>query len=137
MSTYTKPLPIVDVQSEPFWSACKEGRLLIQKCTDCSTPRFPPTHFCANCQSSAYEWIEASGQGKVFSWIIVNHPVPSDVWGDAVPYAVGLIELAEGVRMLSNIVECEHDEIVGDMPVEVVFEPAGDEFILPKFRPVR
>lgn len=137
MSDYAKPLPIVDVQSEPFWTACKENRLIIQKCNVCGTNRFPATHYCANCRSQSYEWIDASGKGKVFSWIIVNHPVPGDIWGDAVPYAVGLIELDEGVRMLSNIVDCEPDKIAGDMRVEVTFAPAGGGFKLPKFRPAQ
>ena len=137
MSNYLKPLPVVDIQSEPFWSACKEERLVIQKCNVCGTHRFPAMHYCANCQSDSYDWVEASGKGKVFSWIIVNHPVPADVWGDDVPYAVGLIELDEGPRMVSNIVECDHDDIFGDMPVEVTFEAAGEHFKLPKFKPAK
>ena len=137
MSDYVKPLPIVDVQSKPFWSACNEERLVIQQCKACGTNRFPATHYCANCQSDSYDWVESSGKGKVFSWIIVNHPVPGDIWGDAVPYAVGLIELDEGVRMVSNIIDCDHKKIVGDMRVEVTFEQAGDEFKLPKFKPAQ
>ena len=136
MSEYTKPLPVVDAQSEPFWSACKENKLIIQKCTACGTYRYPAMHYCSNCQSDASEWVEVSGKGKVFSWIIVTHPVPRDVWAEDVPYAVGLIELDEGPRMVSNIIGCEHDKIEGDMPVEVIFEPAGDDFKLPKFRPI-
>ena len=135
MSNYMKPLPVVDIQSEPFWSACKEERLVIQKCNACGTYRFPAMQYCANCRSDSYDWVEASGKGKVFSWIVVNHPVPADIWGDDVPYAVGLIELDEGVRMVSNIIECQHEKIAGDMRVEVSFEQVGDEFKLPKFKP--
>lgn len=135
MTDYKKPLPIVDVMSEPFWNGCKEETLLVQKCENCGTHRFPATGHCPNCKSSDYGWVPVSGKGKVFSWIVVNYPIPGEIWGEDVPYVVGLIELDEGVRMLSNIIDCDHDKIAGDMPVEVTFEPAGEDFKLPKFRP--
>ena len=81
------------------------------------------------------QWVRASGQGKVYSWIVVTHPVPREVYGDEVPYIVALIDLAEGTRMASNIIGCKPDDVVADMAVEVVFEDVSEDVTLAKFRP--
>jgi len=77
--SYPKPLPVLDVETRPFWEACQSGRLMLQRCTDCGHIRFPPTRFCARCRSVKCEWIESKGHGRVFSWIVVRHPVPREV----------------------------------------------------------
>lgn len=129
-----KPVPVADDVSRPFWDGCKAHKLLIQKCRDCGTPRFPPSAVCAKCQSSETEWVEVSGRGTVYSWIVVVHPVPREVYGDEVPYVVALIDLEEGVRMVSNIVGCDPHAVTDGMPVEVTFVAEGDT-VLPKFQP--
>jgi uncharacterized OB-fold protein len=136
MNDFPKPIPVPDRDSEPFWRGCREGRLFIQRCSQCGTPRFPARQFCAHCHSKEREWIQASGRGKVFSWIVVVHPVPREVYQNDVPYVVALIELAEGVRMASNIVDCDPYAVYAGMEVEVVFEKQTDEITLPKFRPL-
>ncbi len=134
--SYMKPLPAPDPESAPFWNACREHKLKIMKCTSCGKPRFPATSFCPHCQSSDHEWVEASGTGKVFSWIVVRHPVPKDVYMEDVPYTVALVELDEGVRMPTNIVDCAPEDVSANMRVQVKFRDVTDEITLPVFAPV-
>ena len=137
MSHAGKPVPVPDVDSRAFWQGCRDHRLMLQRCADCGRARFPPSGACPHCRSTRVEWQSASGHGRVYSWIVVNHPVPKDVYGPDVPYVVALVELAEGVRMPTNIVGCEPGAIVADMPVEVVFDDVSTELTLPRFRPRR
>lgn len=134
--SYSKPLPAPDPESTPFWESCREHKLKIVRCTTCGQVRFPPTSFCPKCQSAEHEWIEASGKGKVFSWIVVRHPVPKDVYAQDVPYVVALVELDEGVRMPSNIVECSPDVVEADMRVQVAYRDVTAEITLPVFVPL-
>ncbi len=131
-----KPVPVPDADSEPFWSGCRAHRLRIQECTACGTRRFPPHRLCPACHSDQSRWIDASGRGRVYSWITVVHPVPKEVYAGDVPYVVALIELEEGVRMVSNIVGCDPHAVTAAMPVEVTFEPGPSGFVLPKFKPL-
>ena len=135
MSDYAKPVPVADADSEPFWAACRDGALRLQRCTDCGAFRYPPAARCADCGSDEAKWTELSGRGKVFSWITVTHPVPKDMFAADVPYVVALIDLEEGVRMASNIVGCAPDDVTPEMAVEVVFDQVSDGVTLPKFRP--
>lgn len=136
MTAYGKPVPAPDADSAPYWQGCREHRLLIQKCGACGAVRFPPASLCPDCGSAAYDWIAASGQGRVYSWIVVTHPVPKDIYAGEVPYVVALVELAEGVRMPTNIVGCDPHDLTAGMPVEVVFDDVDDTLTLPKFRPL-
>ena len=133
--TYAKPLPVADAETRPFWEACREGRLTIQRCTNCGHVRFPPTFYCAKCGSSEHEWIDSTGRGKVFSWIVVRHPVPRDIYAADVPYVVALIELDEGVRIASNIVGIEPEKVTASMPVRATFKPVTPDVTLPIFEP--
>ena len=135
--SYPKPLPVLDPETRPFWEACRQGRLLLQCCAECGHPRFPPTRYCSRCNSAECEWIESKGEGTVFSWIVVRHPVPRDVYAQDVPYVVALVELAEGVRIPSNIVECTPEDISAGMLVKVVFRPVTADITLPLFEPAK
>lgn len=130
-----RPLPASDPDSGPFWEGCRRHELLLQKCRACESTRFPPARLCAECGSEESEWIEASGRGRIYSWIVVVHPVPREVYADEVPYVVALVELDEGVRIPTNIVGCEPHEVTADMPVMVTFDDVSDDVTLPKFRP--
>jgi uncharacterized OB-fold protein len=130
-----KPMPVPDAESRPFWEGCREHRLRIERCADCATARFPPASLCPHCRSGRSEWITASGRGTVFSWIVVRHPVPKDIYAPEVPYVVALVELEEGVRMPTNLVGCAPEAIRAGMPVEVVFEDVSADITLPRFRP--
>lgn len=134
--SYPKPVPAPDPESAPFWEGCKSRRLLVQRCEDCSRTRFPPTTFCPHCQSGRSAWIDASGKGKVFSWIVVRHPVPGDIYAADVPYVVALIDLDEGVRIAANIVGCAPEQVVADMRVKVGFKDVTPDITLPFFTPV-
>ncbi len=136
MTAYGKPVPAPDADSAPYWQGCREHRLLIQKCGACGAVRFPPASLCPDCGSAAHDWIAASGRGRVYSWIVVTYPVPKDIYAGDVPYVVALVELDEGVRLPTNIVECDPHDLMADMPVEVVFDDVDDTLTLPKFRPL-
>jgi hypothetical protein len=135
--SYDKPLPVPDPESRPFWEAAKAHRLMVQRCASTGQHHFPPTTFCPGAGLERPEWVEASGRGKVFSWIVVRHPTPKDVYADEVPYAVGLIELEEGCRMTGNIVGIDVDAIFADMPVQVAFRDVTEEITLPVFEPAK
>lgn len=132
---YRKPVPTVTPWSAPFWAGCRKGELLIQQCQDCGVLNFYPKLYCAGCLSSNLEWVKASGRGKVYSYMTVYAFQPTE-FAEDVPYVVAIVELDEGVRMMSNIVGCIPDEVHCDMNVEVVFEKATEEFTLPKFKPI-
>jgi uncharacterized OB-fold protein len=131
-----KPLPVPDSESAPFWASCRAHKMKIVRCTACGQVRFPPTSFCPKCQSAEHEWVEASGVGKIFSWIVVRHPVPKDVYALDVPYVVALVELDEGVRMPTNIVDCAPEDVRADMRVQVTYRDVTDEVTLPVFAPI-
>ena len=108
---------------------------LMPKCDDCGGHWFPPTQHCTHCSSRNWTWAQLSGRGKVFSFV-VYHRVYHPGFANEVPYAVAVIALDEGPRMLSNVVGCPVDKITCDMPVEIVYEDITDEATIPKFRPV-
>ncbi len=135
MTEYKKPLPSPMPWSKPFWDGCSQGKLLVQKCKACSRPVFYPKLFCPFCLSQELEWIEAKGTGKVYTFTVVYAYQPTE-FSEDVPYIVAVIDLDEGVRLMSNIVDCKPEEVRCDMEVEVVFEKATEEVTFPKFRPV-
>ena len=134
MRKYEKPIPKMSPWSKPFWDGCKKHELLIQKCKNCNKFVFYPKIICPFCLSENLEWVRASGCGKVYSYSVIYSYQP-EVFSDDVPYVIAIIELDEGVRMMSNIVECDPETVKCGMDVGVVFEKITDEFMLPKFRP--
>lgn len=135
MTSTTKPLPEITDELRPFFDAAREHRLVVQRCTDCGTTRFPPRPLCNHCLGRRAEWIPSTGRGHVYSYNVM-HQVYHPAFRDEVPYAVLLVELEEGCRIVSNLVGCPPDRVWIGMPVEVVFERQNDEITLPKFRPV-
>ena len=136
MSGYTKPLPATQPWTEEFWKATKEHRLLIQECSDCNEKIFYPRKVCPECWSSKLGWSEASGKATVFSHTVTMDMVEPKFMGD-LPYVLALVDLEEGVRMMTRIVDCDPEDVHINMDVEVVFEDITDEFALPMFRPVK
>lgn len=134
MGEYPKPLPIVDTDSRPFWEGCKRHELLIQRCTRCGGFRFPPRNVCPDCMSLEHEWARASGRGKIYSFVVV-HQAFGPAWKEDVPYPVAIVELDNGVRILSRVVGREGTALRIDLPVEVCFEDVTEEITLPFFRP--
>jgi uncharacterized OB-fold protein len=126
------PLPHPTNLSQPHWEGCRKGVLRVQRCKDCSTYVFIPRHVCTNCQSDALEWVESSGQGSVYSLTTVHRPQRPEF---EPPYTVAIIELEEGWHMLTNLVECEPEDVRVGLPVEVIFRKMSEEITLPLFRP--
>jgi uncharacterized OB-fold protein len=130
------PRPVLEIDTAPYWEACRRHELRMQRCLNCGTHRFPPRALCFQCGSFETEWALMSGRGKVYSWVVPHHPVhPAAV--SMVPYAVVLVQLVEGPRMPSHLVDVPWQEIKADMPVELVWEDVDEELTLPKFRLAR
>lgn len=134
MSDYTKPVPTPSEDSRPYWEAARNHELKLQQCRKCNAFRFPPAEVCSECTSDDYDWRQVSGKGRVFSFVIY-HRAYHPGFQEELPYVVGVIELDEGARMLSNVTGCKPEEVRCDMPVEVSFEDISDNMALPKFRP--
>ena len=131
---YRKPLPRIDEESRGFWEALARHELYVQRCRECATLRLPPRALCTACLSSAVEWVRASGHGTVYSFT-VTHQNQAPGFREELPYVLAVVELAEGVRLLTNVVACPPESVRIGMPVEVVFEDMTAEITLPKFRP--
>ena len=134
MAEYAKPLPQPTEESQMFWDGCKRHELLIQRCKQCGTSIHYPRTACPVDYSGEFDWLTASGKGHVHSYI-VSYRAFHPGFADDLPYIAAIIELEQGVRMISNVVGIAPEEIAVDMPVEVIFEEATPEFVLPKFRP--
>ena len=129
-----KPLPQLTPEMAPFWEAARRHQLVVQRCRGCGRRRFPARDICSRCLSREAEWAPASGRGVLFSFAVM-HQVYHPGFAAEVPYAVVVIELEEGGRILSNLVGCPVRDITIGMPVEVVFDDVSPEVTLPKFRP--
>ncbi len=134
MTNPNRTPPTVSPETRPFWEGCKGHQLLVQRCSSCDSYQFYPRGVCSSCMSGDLEWIKASGKGKVFSYSVV-HVNRTPQWAEQVPYVVAYVELDEGVRMFSNIVGCDPQEVRIGMPVEVTFDDLNDEVAVPLFRP--
>lgn len=128
-----RPRPQDPVEQE-FWRLCQDGRLHFQRCASCGTWRHLPRYMCARCGSTDFAWLPSSGKGTLFSWT-VTHQALHPAFADEIPLVAAVVELEEGVRMASRLIECSPDALELDMPVELTFETLGDDFRLPVFQP--
>jgi uncharacterized OB-fold protein len=131
-----KPLPAMQGLTQEFYGFCKQRELRFQRCTGCGAWRHVPREQCAACGSQAWEWALSSGRGTVFTWTTVAramHPA----FQDDVPYAAVVIELDEGVRVVSEVLDCPPEALAIGMAVEVVFADVTPDVTLPKFRPTQ
>lgn len=128
--------PVINRDNAGFWEGVASHRLLIQRCTACEALRFPWLPGCNACGSPDWDTVEASGEGTVFSHVVMHHPsFPAfSEDGEGGPYAVALIELAEGVRMVSNVIGVPCDKVRVGMPVRLEFLRTDPELVLPVFR---
>jgi uncharacterized OB-fold protein len=122
------PAPVKNAETEPFWKAAAEGKLLLRTCQQCSQPHFYPRTICPFCGSDRTEWQQSSGRGTIYSYSVMRR-VPD-------PYAIAFVNLAEGPTMMTNLVECDFDALAIGQPVEVVFRAAEDGSPVPMFRPL-
>ena len=122
----------VNKDTEPFWQAAKERRLVAPQCADCQTLRLPPTPFCPTCQSKAVHWVELSGRAAVYSFAVV-HGFPGMPELVLVPAVLDLPD-APGARLVSNVVDVAPSDVTIGMSVRVDFSPITDGWLLPVFR---
>ena len=132
---YRKPIPVPTPETQFFWDKCKEHELWLQRCQTCQHVFFYPRMHCPECLSEDVPGFRASGKGTLWTYMINHRPVPG--FEDDAPYAIAVVQLEEGPRMMSNIVGIENtpENLVRDMPLEVVFEDATEEISIPKFKP--
>jgi uncharacterized OB-fold protein len=132
-SEYKLPLPKMRGPAEEFYSFCKAHELRFQRCTRCAAWRHVPRDMCAKCGSFNFEWARSSGRGTVFSWTVAAQPFVRQ-FAPLVPYAPAVIELEEGVRMVSWLTDVRPEDLALGIPVEVTFDDVTPEVTLPKFR---
>ena len=132
-SEYRRPLPRRHGYAGEFYAYCRKHELRFQHCIDCGTWRHLPRDMCAKCGSFRFEWRKSSGRGKLFSWTTVAQPMLPP-FADAVPYSPVIVELEEGVRMVTWLINVKPEELRLDMPVEVAFDDVTSEVTMPKFK---
>ena len=127
-----RPAPAMTPETQFYWDGAKQGKLLLNHCTACDAPFFPPRPFCPTCGSRDVTIRESSGKGRLYSYVISEMPAP----GYEPPYTIAVVELEEGVRMVTNILDCPAtpEALDLDMALEVTFEDRGDVTV-PQFRP--
>jgi uncharacterized protein len=129
-----KPVPTPQPEWDMYWEKAKQHELWLMRCKDCSKAYFYPRPICPNCFSRNTEWFQSSGKGTLYSFAIV-HRAPNRAF--EAPYIAAYVELEDGVRLPTNLIDIEPDpeKVKIGMPVEVVFEEASETITLPKFRP--
>jgi hypothetical protein len=133
MSTLPNPAPLVTQANEAFWAATAEGRFQLQRCNECDTVLWFPRRHCPSCWTENVSTFDASGKGVVYSFTIIRKGAM--LYKESGPFVVAYVELAEGPRVMTNIVDCDVDAVKVGMPVEVVWYDTGKGNSLYRFRP--
>jgi uncharacterized OB-fold protein len=135
VTSRTKLVPEATPETRPFWDGCRDGVLMLPWCRPCATAFFPPSLYCSRCLSDDVEWRVASGRGRLHTYVIAHRAAPG--FEDQGPYAIAIVELDEGPRLMSNIVGIPNtpDHLVLDMELLVTFESRGDGVQVPVFGP--
>jgi uncharacterized OB-fold protein len=135
-SDYTKPLPrpINPELTRPFWEAARRHELVMPRCTTCDHVFFYPRSECPRCFSTTLEWVPVSGRGRLHSFTIVYQPANAAFKAEA-PHVYAVVQLDEGPRLVSNVVECDPEAVRVDMPLVAVFDDVTPEWTLVKFKP--
>ena len=129
-----RPQPLPGRDSAFFWDGALRGELMGQRCAACKIFRHPPRPMCPHCQSVEREEVRLSGRGTLYAFI---HPVHPMIPMFDYPLTCVLVELEEGIRIFSNLQECDPDEVKIGMPVEVFFVPTAGDKAVPVFRPAK
>jgi uncharacterized OB-fold protein len=127
-------LPQPDLETQPFWDACKDGKFLLRHCNACNRDHYYPRPFCPSCWSDDVSWREASGRGSVYTYSVV-HVNDLPPFNERVPYIAAIVELDEGPRVMTNVEGVEFADVRVGMPVVVDFKPISDDVTIPIFRP--
>ena len=136
MKERQRPLPEVQPFSRPFWDGTRAHKLLIQHCRDCDSLIFYPRRECPECWSTNLDWKESSGKATLYSYSVTYEGV-EEKFADDLPIILAWVDLSEGIRMTTNIVDCDTEDVYIGMELEVAFRPMTDEVTLPFFRPVQ
>ena len=134
MPDWNKPLPTIVGETRPYWESCRRGQLVIQQCALCQEYQFYPRGICAHCWTEDVHWVAATGRGTVWTYT-VTYQNRTPGFAEEVPYVLALVELEEGVRLFTNIIECNPQEVRIGLPVEVTFVRANDRVTVPYFKP--
>ena len=131
---WNKPLPTVAGETKAFWDSCRRGQLVIQYCDGCDEYQWYPRGICADCWGESVRWVQSSGRGTVWTYT-VTYQNRTPGFAEMVPYVLALVELEEGVRMFTNIIDCNPRDVHIGMPVEVTFQTATPQLTIPYFKP--
>lgn len=127
-------VPKPDSLTQPYWDGVKLRELRIQQCRHCGHVWHPPLHLCPRCHATHPAWIAASGRGTLYSFTVVHHAAHIAV-ADRVPYLVALVTLAEGPRVVSNLLHCDRAKVRIGMPLQLTFQEISEGIWLPQFEP--
>lgn len=129
-----KPLPEPSPVTRPFWDGLRAREVRLQRCRECGRFVFYPRALCPYCLSDDLEWVRASGRGRVYSYTVVRRAMHPAFQAE-VPYVFAIVELEEGVRLVTNVVNCRPEEVRVDMAVKAVYDDVTSEITLLKFEP--
>ena len=132
---YAKPLPTIEPETEEFWKAAKRHELFLQRCNACEEVIHFPRVMCYRCLSEDLGWIKSTGLGSVYSFTII-HQVAHLGFESEVPYVYAIIDLDDGARMISNVVNIDPSAVEVGMRVQVTFDDVTSEISIPKFEPI-
>jgi len=133
--TYDKPVPVPDLITRGFWEGANNGEFRIQRCPRCRHFQFYPRAWCTTCTSLELEWHVASGIGSIYSFTVIRRHT-SPAWAALLPYVVAVVELEEGPRLMTNIIDCDPESVFVGMPVRVQLTQITPEIALPLFKPI-
>jgi uncharacterized OB-fold protein len=133
---YDKPLPMITPENERYWQGARDHELWLRNCRSCNRTYFYPRDICPDCGGRDVEWKQVSGRATLHTFAIV-HRAPSPAFREMAPYVTAIVDLEEGGRMMTNLVDVEPDpaRITVGMPLRVTFDDVTPEVTLPKFRP--
>jgi len=134
MTSLPNPAPMVTSTTEAFWKSTSEGRFILQRCNACDLVVWFPRKHCPECWSETLATFDASGEGTVYSYTIIRKV--ANEYKQATPFVVAYVELAEGPRIMTNIVGCDVDSVRVGMPVAIEFHDTGEGNALYRFHPV-
>lgn len=134
MSDMRFDLPTIEDETRPFWDAAREGKLLLRSCDDCGAVHYYPRPFCPTCWSQSVSWIEACGRATLYthSTVYMNDLPP---FGERVPYIAAVVDLEEGPRMMTEVIDCPPEQLQIGMALEMTFRELTDEVTIAIFRP--
>src|SRR3954471_10510080 len=127
-------LPTIEDDTRPFWDAAREERFLVKRCRACGAVHHYPRQFCPSCWSDDVVWVDASGRATLYTWSVVYlNDLPP--FPERVPYVAAVVDLEEGPRVMTNIVDCDFDDLTVGMPLVAQFRDVGDGVTIPVFVP--